>query len=132
MLVRARCRQDTRNLYELAKDLPPVEKPNSDETRDYRWRVSLDRNDWLTLAGRLAAGVGYSNFKSAVAKEPSQQKERGLSRRMGDAVPSTAKRTSGTETGEAQSEAKGEECFHRSLTATCSFLSVRNPKGQMV
>ena len=73
MLVGARCRQDTRNLYELAKDLPPVEKPNSDETRDYRWRVSLDRNDWLTLAGRLAAGVGYSNFKSAVAKEPSQQ-----------------------------------------------------------
>jgi hypothetical protein len=35
--------------------------------------MSLDRQDWLTLAGRLAAAVDYPNFKSAVAKQPSQQ-----------------------------------------------------------
>jgi hypothetical protein len=73
MLVRACCRQDIADLYEANKDLASIEKPTSDESRDYRWRMSLDRQDWLTLVGQLAAAVDYPNFKSAVAKEPSQQ-----------------------------------------------------------
>lgn len=73
MLVRARCRQDIANLYEANKDLASIEKPTSDESRDYRYRMSVDCEDWLRLAERLAAGVDYSNFKSAVAKQPTQQ-----------------------------------------------------------
>jgi len=73
MLVRARCRQDIENLYEMAKDLASIEKPTSDESRDYRYRMSVDREDWLRLACRSAQRVDYDNFKSAVAKEPSQQ-----------------------------------------------------------
>jgi hypothetical protein len=73
MLARARCRQDIANLYEMAKDLASVEKPTSDESRDYRYRMSLDKLDWVVLASRLAAAIDYSNFKSAVAKEPSQR-----------------------------------------------------------
>ena len=73
MLVRARCALDIANLYRDHKDaLPSMTEPTSDETRDYRWRSSLSHADFVTLAGRLAEQVTYSNFKSAVAKEPTQ------------------------------------------------------------
>ncbi len=35
--------------------------------------MSLDRADWLRLIERLAVAVTYPNFKSEVAKQPSQQ-----------------------------------------------------------
>jgi len=73
MLVRARCRQDALNLYEANKDLASIEKPTSDPTRDYRYRLSIDKLDWVVLASRLAQAVDYSNFKSEVAKQPSQR-----------------------------------------------------------
>lgn len=52
-------------------------KPTSDESRDYRWRVSLTRADFVTLAARLAEQVTYPNFKSAVAKQPDQASKSG-------------------------------------------------------
>jgi hypothetical protein len=74
MLVRARCALDIAALWKDHKDaLPSMTEPTSDETRDYRWRCSLSHADFVTLAGRLAAGVDYSNFKNACHAEPSQQ-----------------------------------------------------------
>ena len=72
MLIRARCRADIQHLYDANKDLPSIESPTSDESRDYRWRMSISREDWLTLAGRLAASIDYSNFKNAVHDQPDQ------------------------------------------------------------
>jgi hypothetical protein len=73
LLIRARCRQDAFNLFnDYHKELPSMTKPTSDESRDYRWRLSIDRTDWPRLAARLAESVTYSNFKSAVAKQPGQ------------------------------------------------------------
>jgi hypothetical protein len=73
MLVRARCRRDVWNLYDKhAATLSSIEPPKSSETRDYRWRLSIAKQDWIQLAARLAAQIDYSNFKSEVTKQPSQ------------------------------------------------------------
>ena len=50
-----------------------MEEPTSDPSRDYRWRMSVSKADFVKLAGRLAEAIDYPNFKSAVAKEPSQR-----------------------------------------------------------
>src|ERR1700759_1216709 len=74
MLVRARCRQDIYNLYnEHHETLASMEMPTSDPGRDYRWRMSISKEDFVKLAGRLAEAVTYSNFKSAVHDRPDQQ-----------------------------------------------------------
>jgi hypothetical protein len=74
MLVRARCRQDIMNLYnEHHETLMSMEEPTSDPTRDYRWRMSVLKEDFVKLAGRLAEAVTYSNFKSAVHDRKDQQ-----------------------------------------------------------
>jgi hypothetical protein len=57
MLIRARCRADIFNLFEANQDLPSIERPTSDESRDYRWRMSIGRADWVQLAARLAEAV---------------------------------------------------------------------------
>jgi hypothetical protein len=73
MLIRARCRADIFNLYEgFGKQLASMEPPTSDETRDYRWRLSISRADWITLAAKLAEEVNYPNFKSEVHRRPDQ------------------------------------------------------------
>src|SRR5208283_1043316 len=73
ILIRARCKQDAANLYrDHHKELASMEPPTSDESRDYRWRISISKADWITLAGRLAGQIDYSNFKSAVHKHPDQ------------------------------------------------------------
>jgi hypothetical protein len=72
MLIRARCRADIFNLFEANQDLPSIERPTSDESRDYRWRMSIGRADWVQLAARLAEAVDYSNFKNAVHDQPDQ------------------------------------------------------------
>jgi hypothetical protein len=74
MLVRARCRQDIKNLYnEHHEALTSMEEPTSDPSRDYRWRMSVSKEDFVKLAGRLAEVVTYSNFKSAVHDRPDQK-----------------------------------------------------------
>jgi hypothetical protein len=77
MLIRARCRADIFNLYNAHQGLKSMEPPTSDEMRDYRWRISIDRIDWIILAGRLAQEVDYPNFKSAVHQHPDQSNKNG-------------------------------------------------------
>jgi hypothetical protein len=72
MLIRARCRADIFNLFNAHQDLPSIERPASDESRDYRWRMSISKADWVQLAARLAEGVDYSNFKNTVHEKPDQ------------------------------------------------------------
>jgi hypothetical protein len=77
MLIRARCRADIFNLYKAQQGLQSMESPTSDEMRDYRWRISIDRIDWIILAGRLAQEVDYPNFKSAVHQHADQDNKYG-------------------------------------------------------
>jgi hypothetical protein len=73
MLIRARCEKDINNLFNRYRNkCPSMQKPTSDEVRDYRWRLSVTKEDWGTLAGILAAAVDYSNFRDAVYKRKDQ------------------------------------------------------------
>ena len=72
MLIRARARTDIFNLFDANQDLPSIGRPTSDESRDYRWRMSISKADWIRLAARLAEAVDYSNFKNAVHDQPDQ------------------------------------------------------------
>ena len=72
MLIRARARADIFNIFDANQDLPSLERPTSDESRDYRWRMSISKADWVQLAARLAEAVDYANFKNAVHDQPDQ------------------------------------------------------------
>jgi hypothetical protein len=73
MLIRARCEKDIKNLYDRYRDkCPSMRKPTSDENRDYRWRLSISKRDWVKLVAELASEVDYQNFKSAVHDRPDQ------------------------------------------------------------
>jgi hypothetical protein len=64
--VRARVRGDLENLFKLdclagyAGDV--IDTDNS----DYRFRVYVTREDWVTASIELASQIDYPNFKSAV------------------------------------------------------------------
>ncbi len=78
MLIRARCKRDVQNLYNrYRKACPSMRKPTGDETRDYRWRLSISKRDWVKLAAELASEVDYPNFKSAVHDRPDQANKNG-------------------------------------------------------
>ena len=78
MLIRARCKRDIQNLYRRYRaKCPSMRKPASDENRDYRWRLSISKRDWVKLAGLLAVAVDYANFKSAVHQRPDQANKSG-------------------------------------------------------
>jgi hypothetical protein len=73
MLIRARCEKDIKNLYNRYRDkCPSMRKPTSDDTRDYRYRISISKRDWVKLAGLLAAAVDYPNFKAEIHQRPDQ------------------------------------------------------------
>jgi hypothetical protein len=73
MLIRARCKADIYNLFDLyRRDLTSMEPPTSDESRDYRWRMSISRREWISLAAKLASNIDYSNFKDVVHQRPDQ------------------------------------------------------------
>jgi hypothetical protein len=74
MLIRARCEKDIKNLYDrYRKVCPSMGKPTSDDSRDYRYRLSVSKRDWVKLAAELASEVDYPNFKSAVHDRPDQE-----------------------------------------------------------
>jgi hypothetical protein len=74
MLIRARCEKDIKNLYDrYRKACPSMRKPTSDENRDYRYRLSIAKRDWVKLVAELASKVDYPNFKSAVHNRPDQE-----------------------------------------------------------
>jgi hypothetical protein len=67
MMIRARCGVDAANLWKQFHDeLASMTEPTSSEVRDYRWRLSLSKDDWIKLAARLAEAIDYGNFKVAV------------------------------------------------------------------
>jgi hypothetical protein len=70
VLVRARCRADVFNLFDRFKD--KITRPTADESRDYRWRVSMKRKDWQKILATLGGEVDYSNFKNAVHEHTDQ------------------------------------------------------------
>ena len=68
MLVHVRCALDIANLYrDHHEALPSMTEPQSNELRDYRWRLGVTREDFVKLAARLAEQVTYSNFKVGCA-----------------------------------------------------------------
>jgi hypothetical protein len=50
-----------------------MRRPTSDDARDYRYRLSISKRDWVKLAAELASEVDYPNFKSAVHDRPDQE-----------------------------------------------------------
>jgi hypothetical protein len=72
--IRCRSAGEAANLWrDHHEALPSLTEPISREDRDYRWRMSISKVDFETLAQRLATGVSYSNSKEACHREPSQQ-----------------------------------------------------------
>lgn len=68
IMVRARAKQHAERLI---KALPADQRPELVETpppADYRWRVTVTREQWVYLAARFAAEVAYLNFKSEAGK----------------------------------------------------------------
>jgi hypothetical protein len=71
--IRARARADINNLYrEHRQACPSMTPPSSDEARDYRYRLSISRKDWIKLVGKLTEEVDYPNFKMAVHERADQ------------------------------------------------------------
>jgi hypothetical protein len=78
MLVRARAKADLANLYrDYSESCPSMTSLTAREDRDYRWRMGIAREDWIFLAGRLAASVDYSNFKNSVQERSDQANKSG-------------------------------------------------------
>ena len=74
VLIRARTKTDLDNLSRLHRQVCPSMEPSIlDEAGDYRWSLSITKDDWVTLVGVLAAAVNYSNFKDAVHKRKDQR-----------------------------------------------------------
>lgn len=65
LVVRARARGD----LEALRDRHLVGHEILEwEGSDYRFRLVASREDWARVAGELAAGIDYANFKDAVAE----------------------------------------------------------------
>jgi hypothetical protein len=74
MLIRARCEKDIQNLYDrYRKVCPSMREPTSDDNRDYRYRLSISKRDWVKLVAELASNVDYPNFKTAVHQRRDQE-----------------------------------------------------------
>ena len=72
VLVRARAKADIMNLYRRFSRRFKMTPPRSDELRDYRWRISMRKRDWVAIVGQLASEIDYCNFKDAVHARPDQ------------------------------------------------------------
>lgn len=67
--VRGRRMKDMRMLADILEAMTG-EAPEIHETllRDYLYRIYLDRDTWVELAGVLADDINYHNFKDAASK----------------------------------------------------------------
>jgi hypothetical protein len=72
MLIRARTKTDIDNLFRSHRETcASMDPPTSDEARDYRYRLSISKRDWMKLAAKPAemiATVRSSNQKDAVSR----------------------------------------------------------------
>jgi hypothetical protein len=74
MLIRARCEKDIQNLHRrYSTKCPSMREPTSDESRDYRYRLSISKRDWVKFVAELASNVDYPNFKTAVHQRVDQE-----------------------------------------------------------
>ncbi len=77
LLVRARARGDLealRDRHLAGHDIL------EGEGSDYRFRLVASRDEWARVAGELAAGIDYANFKDAVAERQGKSRARLYSR----------------------------------------------------
>ena len=70
VLVRARVREDLEALADLIPGLEVEETPE----RDYRFRASVPRDEWMSAAAALAEEIDYPNFKNAVAERQGSER----------------------------------------------------------
>jgi hypothetical protein len=68
LCVRARVRGDLENLFRLDCLAGYAGEVIETDNSDYRFRVYVNREDWITAAAELARQIDYSNFKSAVGR----------------------------------------------------------------
>lgn len=68
IMVRCRAKEHADKLVQALPEAPPelVETP---PPADYRWRVTITREQWVYFAARCAAEVAYYNFKNTTSKE---------------------------------------------------------------
>jgi hypothetical protein len=72
IMVRARKQE---HLEGLRKRFKLSEQIAISDKTDYRYRLILNREQWVQIASELAAEVDYGNFKDTVARElPQDQK----------------------------------------------------------
>jgi len=68
--IRSRCREDLETLSKAIALPDPVESyPGS----DYPWRILCDSTDLGRVFALLASSITYGNFKSAIARHPTQR-----------------------------------------------------------
>jgi len=68
LCVRARVLQDLHNLFELDSMKAYRDEVIETDNSDYRYRVYVTREDWVTAASDLAREIDYDNFKSQVGR----------------------------------------------------------------
>ena len=68
LCVRARVRSDLENLLKLESLAGYADDVIETDNSDYRFRVSITREDWITASSTLAAEIDYPNFKTAVGE----------------------------------------------------------------
>ncbi len=69
MMIRARDRSHLENLRRRFSPLATTEILETSHT-DYRYRMIVSRQEWLSLAGELAQDVDYGNFKGVCGRSP--------------------------------------------------------------
>lgn len=76
VIVRVRAREDLEALRQQIPSLRILE----DADADYRWRAIVAHEKWVAAVAILAAGIDYTNFKSAVGERQGIERERLYSR----------------------------------------------------
>jgi hypothetical protein len=74
LCVRARVRGDIENLFKLDSLAGYAGEVIETGNSDYRFRVYVTREDWVTAASTLAAEIDYGNFKTAVGRRQGQDR----------------------------------------------------------
>lgn len=83
VLIRARAKADLERLCDRYGDTLPGFKAEDidgpDRYADYRWRLWVQRSDWMKALVDLTEDIDYDNFKDAVKKVDSDRANRYMS-----------------------------------------------------
>ncbi|MGK2955051.1 MAG: hypothetical protein ACSLFI_05200 [Solirubrobacterales bacterium] len=72
--IRGRVRADMDGLCALEPLKPYAGEIQESDLGDYRYRVYVDRNDWIMAAALLAEEIDYPNFKDEVARKQGHER----------------------------------------------------------